>query len=244
LLATRSTFFGFDYVLLCFQAHGSSEKLRFRISFNGEIKEISEHKFAQSAGMGAFVVCDGFSVAKVLLYQHSLWIVSPSSCVEQWPTGTLLRYAPPPEPEEMHLLSDVSRRYPFSDDDANDPDLLRTHGSIQRRMEITGGNLRLLFGDLSLAELEAFFMRAANGMNFVDAPTDYFLPTDAGDQDPYHLAFTCFPKEPFDAPLELGFVSDFVMDLVVARYEGLQSIEFENALCRTRNIIHLCLGFS
>jgi hypothetical protein len=111
-------------------------------------------------------------------------------------------------------------------------------------MEITGGNLRLLFGDLSLNGLEAFFVRAAQGMDFLEAPDYYFLPTEMGTQDPYHRAFTCFPKEPFDSPLELGFVSDFVMKLVVTEYENLKSDEFENSLSDTRSILHVILGFS
>jgi hypothetical protein len=103
-------------------------------------------------------------------------------------------------------------------------------------MRITGGNLHLLFGKRSLAELQTFFAEAANGVNFLDAPTQYFLPIPAGEMDPYHRAFACFPKEPFDSPCEIGFGSKFVIEMVVARSQRLEDIRFLNGIRAARNI--------
>jgi hypothetical protein len=44
-----------------------------------------------------------------------------------------------------------------------------------------------------------------------------------------------FSKRIVRLPPEIGFASDFVMELVFARYEELKSIKFENALYSTED---------
>jgi hypothetical protein len=57
-----------------------------------------------------------------------------------------MRYAPPIKRENLDLLTGASKRYPLRDD-----------GSIERRMKINGGTLRMLFSAFSLEHLEGQF---------------------------------------------------------------------------------------
>jgi hypothetical protein len=77
-------------------------------------------------------------------------------------------------------------------------------------MKITGGNLRLLFWNYSLAELENYFMKTVRAIKFTPTPSQYFDATGTGEDAPYDRAFSCLPTKPFSHPGNIGYVSNFV----------------------------------
>jgi hypothetical protein len=116
-----------------------------------------------------FTIIDGFAVNKESTFSHYLSIVSPSECVPQ-PSAAWRRYAPPIERENLNLLTGLSKEYPLRDEGIES----ETDGSLETRMTIVGGNVRLLFSQFSVEELKAKFRVATKKIEFAEIPTGYF----------------------------------------------------------------------
>jgi hypothetical protein len=238
LIASHTlTLFKRAFVLIHWvQAPMESRQIRVGL-LRGEATLIHLDDFHASAAAGAFVIVDGLAYNKTSPFLHCLSIVSPSECVDA-PSSRLCLYVPPITELQLELLSGVSRRYPLRDVDA------MTHGSIESRMKITGGNLRQLFSNRSLAKLEEHFGDASRAINFARAPRKYFARTEEGENEPYHIAFACFPIPPFAKSGSIGYVSDFVKQKLTAAFVNLKKKEEYDAIRKAGTFVHRLLGFS
>jgi hypothetical protein len=199
----RTTMFGHPFFLIGWFLSGSRRK-QIRIYFSGNVEVVGQDQFCAGSFRGVFAILDGMAEHKDISFHHHVSIIAPSQCVNR-PVADLHHYAPPITELQLELLSGLSKRYPLRDVDAEDLTALSTHGSIQSRMKITGGNLRLLFCDYSLAQLEHYFLRAARAIKFTPTLRQYFTGTLKKNDKPYHTAFSYFPKEG-----KIGYVSKFV----------------------------------
>jgi hypothetical protein len=98
----------------------------------------------------------------------------------------LIRYAPPIELKDVDRLSGVSKEYPLRDQDPHDPPLRSKHGSIESRMKVTGGNLRLLFPNRSLKQLRIGWILGVKKIDFTEIPPLYFAGMTSGVQKVLH----------------------------------------------------------
>jgi hypothetical protein len=241
LIASRpSTVFDHRFVLIDCGRSGSRHHIR--VNFRGVVRLISVLKFHRLSAR-AFVIVDGLTYEKTSGITHYLSIVSPSECVA-FPGAKFRRYVPPITDRQLELLSGLSKRYRLIDCDEGFPRLDPEYGSIQTRMRITGGNLRLLFCNYSLTELKGYYMEVVHAIKFTEVPTKYFARTIAGEQEPYHRAFGCLPQEPFIDPGKISFASSFVKEMLGAAFMRLQNKDEYDAIRWAGTFIHRLLGFS
>jgi hypothetical protein len=81
-------------------------------------------------------------------------------------------------------------------------------------MKVAGGNLPFLFSSRSLKQLQDALIATTKKIVPNEIPAFYFEQPTSGTKDRYHRPFASFPKEPFDEPGEVGYVSDFVEKLL------------------------------
>jgi hypothetical protein len=243
LMASECNLFSRTFLLMTWLPERKGQRRWILVDFSGQVTEITEARFYRLAENRVFAILDGIAFHKNNPIPNYLSIVSPSECVSQ-PAASELRYVPPIEPENLDLLAGLSQRYPLSDNDPNGPPLLATHGSIGSRMLIAGGNLRYLFSGRSLEQLKAPFIAATKAMEFTQVPESYFDGPRQGTKEPFHRAFACFPRDPYQNPGEIGFVSDFVMDLLQKAFADLSLKEVYDAVRIARGVINELLGFS
>jgi hypothetical protein len=97
--------------------------------------------------------CRTFAILYGMALQQHLPIVSPSEYFVQ-SDAEELRYVPRIEPERPELLSAISKSDSFRDDGTESA----SHGSIESRMRIVGGNSHFLFSGRSREGLDKFFV--------------------------------------------------------------------------------------
>jgi hypothetical protein len=123
--------------------------LFFLMSGAPEATEDAGHaEFDANAERGVFAVLDGMCFRKQSPIPHFLSIVSQSECAGEPGVGLRL-HATPIGLNDLEMLTGVSIKYPLRDDGTES----RTYGSIESRMKIVGGNLRLIFCPHTLNDL-------------------------------------------------------------------------------------------
>jgi hypothetical protein len=242
LISSRRSIFGQYSVLLSWLPSKLSKRRWISVTFKGVATEITQTDFESAARAGAFAILDGMAFDKKEPYSHYLSIVSPSECVSQ-PTAKIRLYVPPVEPRDLDLLTGLSKRYRLRDTDTTGPPVRETHGTIESRMRIAGGNLLFLFSDDSMATLHDTFLVATRQIVFTQVPEFYFNGPKEGTAQPYHRAFACFPTSPYDDPGEFGFVSDHVMRLLQKAFADLDDKHVYDAIRIKRGAVNELLGF-
>jgi hypothetical protein len=193
------------------------ERCWLRVHFNGEVEEIEKKEFFRDAEDETFAIFDDLAFNQESPIPYYLSIVAPSECV-RLPAVDMMRYARPIKRQDLNLLTDVSKRYPLRDDGTQ----RESHGSIETRMTIAGGNLRLLFSAFSLRDMQGLFEDVASKLKFTQIPKLYFNGATSDDAKLRHFAFGAFPEEPLEGPGEVYFVSDFAKDLLMTAGEKLR----------------------
>jgi hypothetical protein len=192
------------------------ERRWIRVHFSGKVEAIGRKEFDSDANDGTFAIFDGLAFNKECPLPGYLSIVSPAECVPL-PAVSMMLYAPPIKRENLDLLTDVSKGYQVRDDTA----YRDTHGSLETRMKIVGGNLRLLFSDLPVEYLKGKFTEAIRKVKFTQIPELYFSGGESDRDGYHHFVFAAFPESPFDKPGEIDFVSDFAKDMLMKARDEL-----------------------
>jgi hypothetical protein len=237
LITSETSIFGHSFILISWCPDNRGARRWIRVTFRGEVTRITKATFDDDAESGAFAILDGMTYHKKAPIDNYLSIISPSECV-WFPAAKVRRYAPPIEPEQLTALLGVSKEYPLNDDGTE----RETHGSIASRMKIVGGNLRLLFSTESLKELKDYFIGATRKIAFTRVPTSYFQKPQSGMEEPYHCLFACFPKAPFDHPGDIGYVSDYVLELVQEAFTRLSDKGVYDEIRRMNGMVNALLG--
>jgi hypothetical protein len=214
-----------------------------RVFLTGDVQLIDSIKRDFNREAEVLCIFDGLASNKHRDWAHFLSIVSPSECVGD-PAAEIQRYVPPIRGHQLALLSGLSTRYPLTDHDQYGPPLDPEYGSIQDRMRIAGGNLRILFRRQSLADIKRSFTQDARAIKFVLLPAVYFLGQRLGEDDPFQYVFGCFPECPFTKSGPVGYVSDYIKDILTDAYVKLQNKAEYDEIRRQGNIGHKLLGFS
>jgi hypothetical protein len=92
-------------------------------------------------------------------------------------------------------------------------------GSLESRMGICGGILRLLNGTLTVEAMKQHFQDTVSDIDFGEMTNKYFAPVQPGKVPVVHRLFACYPTSPFQDPGTLRFVSSFVESLVLQHVE-------------------------
>jgi hypothetical protein len=235
---------GFPYILVSYLFNKNDTRY-IRIMLNdGSVSRITEEEFDAEGNSGVLTILDGSCSTIPGSFPNCLSLISPSQNVRvQAPTVHL--YAPTISPADLSELPDISTRYRHANSDRVPGELpLEVYGSIESRVEIVGGNLRLLLDFKTLEELKADLIQSVKSIKFDMNPEDYFTPVKVAQMEPYHRAFASYPVSPYDKAGEVRFLSQWVEDVMIAALFNLRDKKTLETAYALKVSLHLVLGFA
>jgi hypothetical protein len=242
IAANLDSFCGHNYFAVSWKDTSDSRRWA-RVTLKGVVTPITLAEFTNDGENRVFRLLDSYSYRM----SNSCWpcvcILSPSEFIS-WKSPPLILYAPSLTLEDLDTLEGVSTRYRLRDGDRDDPQFpFSKTGSIESRMRIAGGNLRLLYGLATIDGLKKYFAEGITALNFYEKPIQYFNSGVPGDGAYYLRLFSCLSIPPFTDPGELTFVSPWVEELVKNKSYRVRSEEDTRHILSVESWIGRILGF-
>jgi hypothetical protein len=242
IASSLTTFCGHKYFSLSWMNDRDSPQWA-RVTLEGLVTLITYADFQDDEAKKVFRLLDGYSY----LESDSCWpclSILPPSEFRLGEVPSLILYAPSLTLGALDTMAGVSSRYGLRDIRRSAEEFHSArYGSIESRMEIVGGNLRLLHSSHTLPDLQAFLKAGIDTLHFDRTPVPYFHERGEDASLRYLRLFSCLTVPPYDEPGRETFASVWAERLVNRRFYSADTQEHVQRIRSTPGWMARLLGF-